>query len=353
MSTSNTKTKKRNSENLMSLIYPEDRVIVVSPALAAKIGFDNAAVMQQLHYWLNRATKKHDGKNWVYKTYEGWSEQDFTFWKADKIKYIFTKLRAQGLVLAKQIADNKHDRTNFYTIDYAKIFALFGFNFNGKKPESNLADFFWRPVSDAPDNFILIDGLKNPSSKINLSPDVKENKQEITPQSTTDINNINKKTPISDNFEPDADHLQMMRELGVDPVKEIEFFVCRKKSTGETSACWKSSFTYWLNKAVSMGRIKKPIKTPPIKPQPAVNDFNDDLPPVFRDQADKPAKGVKKDYKTSVTFNGLWFEPLPSMTVLQTYNFVESNHRVGEMSDETYTRLFKELTDHGSYPKQA
>lgn len=338
--------KKSKGMNLMSQFVDNDNLLIVSPVLSKAIGVKEAMVLNQLHYWLDKGKKVYKGKVWVYKTYENWAKQDFTFWKAEQVKYIFTKLRKLGLVLVEKLADNRYNRVNYYSINYEKLASLF--KSASKKFDTDLSAFFWNPVINATDNFILINEIKNNPSIRDVLSDVKENKTETK----QDTNHINNKTAISDNFEPDTEQLTKMAELGIDPAKEVEFFVSRKKSTGETSACWKSSFTYWLNKAVSMGRVKTPAKTLPNAPQHAVNDFDDDLPPAFRAANESPDSSVKKDPSTTVMFNGRWFEPLPNMTAAETYKYVGKRRRGCESLDETYLKLLGEFND-GRYLEQA
>lgn len=54
-----------------------------------------------------------------------------------------------------------------------------------------------------------------------------------------------------------------------------------------------------------------------------------------------PAK--KLDPSKTVMLNGLAFEPLPNMTVQQTYQFVQKHKLAYEMSDEAYKRIKQEI----------
>jgi hypothetical protein len=57
---------------MMGALLIDGTPMVYQPALAAAIGLPQAVVLQQIHYWTNpqdkRATKHHDGFDWVYKT---------------------------------------------------------------------------------------------------------------------------------------------------------------------------------------------------------------------------------------------------------------------------------------------
>ena len=72
---------------------------------------------------------------------------------------------------------------------------------------------------------------------------------------------------------------------------------------------------------------------------------NNDLPDVFHPSHSKPATQAKPNPKTSVMVNGLWREPLPSMTVAETYEYITQQHMPGEMQDETYDRLLNQMQE--------
>lgn len=63
--------------------------------------------------------------------------------------------------------------------------------------------------------------------------------------------------------------------------------------------------------------------------------------PTSTDTTNTPAK--KLDPNKTVMLNGLAFEPLPNMTVQQTYEFVQKHKLPSEMSDEAYKRIKQEI----------
>ena len=75
------------------------------------------------------------------------------------------------------------------------------------------------------------------------------------------------------------------------------------------------------------------------------SDFDSDLPPVYHPSHAQSTSQAKRDPKTSVMVNGLWKEPLPGMSVPQTYEYLLQKHMPGEMQDETYDRLLNELQE--------
>jgi hypothetical protein len=96
----------------------EEPPLVVSPSLAKALGsVDEAIVLQQVHYWLQRSSHEHDGRKWVYNSAEEWQEQ-FSFWSVKTIRRIFGRLREKGLLLTGNYNQSLLDRTLWYSIDY-------------------------------------------------------------------------------------------------------------------------------------------------------------------------------------------------------------------------------------------
>lgn len=106
----------------MSLLFNKDEVMLVNRQLAALIGLNEAIVLQQLHYWVQRKTGgvEYAGKKWVFNTIEQWRSQ-FPFWSEPTVKRTLQSLKNSGLVLVEKLSEIGRDRTNFYTIDYAKL----------------------------------------------------------------------------------------------------------------------------------------------------------------------------------------------------------------------------------------
>ncbi len=69
----------------------------VLPSLAARVGLNEAIVLQQLHYWLGKSKNVRDDRRWVYNSIEDWREQ-FPFWSGSTIRRTFTSLARQSLI---------------------------------------------------------------------------------------------------------------------------------------------------------------------------------------------------------------------------------------------------------------
>ena len=59
----------------------------------------------------------------------------------------------------------------------------------------------------------------------------------------------------------------------------------------------------------------------------------------------KPKSQAKRDPSVSVVVNGLWREPLPGMSVQQTYDYIAQCQTPGEMQDEAYDRLLNQIQE--------
>jgi len=97
--------------------------MILIPEMADMLGFNDAVILQQLHYWLQIKKKKKDaasfidGHYWVYNTIAEWKEQ-FIYLSECTIKRVFNRLKKKGIVCVKQYNKHKYNNTNFYTINY-------------------------------------------------------------------------------------------------------------------------------------------------------------------------------------------------------------------------------------------
>ena len=98
--------------------------MVFQPKLAKFLGLNEAIILNQIHYWLEK--KKHiiEGRPWVYNTYEDWQEQ-ICFLCVSTIKKGIKKLEGMGIVIASSFNRSKMDKTKWYTIDYEVLQKLY------------------------------------------------------------------------------------------------------------------------------------------------------------------------------------------------------------------------------------
>ena len=104
----------------MGKLLLNEQPLVVLPELACKIGLNEAIILQQLNYWLNKSSRKYDGKKWVYNTYNDWQKQ-FPWWSLSTIKRSLSKLKKMGLISTGNYNQLPQDRTIWYTINFDKI----------------------------------------------------------------------------------------------------------------------------------------------------------------------------------------------------------------------------------------
>lgn len=101
----------------MSRLLLEDEPLVVLPKLATVIGLNEAIILQQLHYWLEKSNNVKDGFGWIYNTYEEWKNQ-FPFWSESTIKRTLKKLQERKIIIVGNYNKLKIDHTKWYRIDY-------------------------------------------------------------------------------------------------------------------------------------------------------------------------------------------------------------------------------------------
>ena len=105
---------------MASKLLIDDYPIQVLPKLAIEIGLNEAIILQQIHYWLNQSNHNHDGKKWIYNTYDDWNKQ-FPFWSVMTIRRTITSLEKQNLILIANYNKAGFDKTRWYSIDYEEV----------------------------------------------------------------------------------------------------------------------------------------------------------------------------------------------------------------------------------------
>ena len=114
------------------LYLMDEHVHSFYPTLAAKIGLNEAIVIQQIHSWIITYTKDpnrfleqhwHDGRWWIWNSYPDWHEK-LPYLSESTIIRTLGNLRETGLVLTGNYNALKIDRTLWYTIDYAAYDSL-------------------------------------------------------------------------------------------------------------------------------------------------------------------------------------------------------------------------------------
>lgn len=106
----------------MSNLLLNERPLVVLPSLAKELGsLDEAVILQQIHYWLQRSTNVEEGKRWVYNSMEKWMQQFPWIKSRTTLTRYFNKLEAKRLLITGNFNKAGFDKTKWYTIDYSAL----------------------------------------------------------------------------------------------------------------------------------------------------------------------------------------------------------------------------------------
>ena len=109
----------------MSNIFYNIEPKVINTELACLIGLNEAIVLQQLHYWLEKnkqtATNFNDGRFWTYGTIQEYRDRDFRFWSFNTVKRTLSRLVEQGFLIKGNYNKMKLDQTTWYSIDYVAL----------------------------------------------------------------------------------------------------------------------------------------------------------------------------------------------------------------------------------------
>lgn len=100
----------------------DSRPLIVIPELAELLGdVDQAIILQQIHYWLQKSSNKIDGHVWVYNSMTEWQKQ-FPWIKSRKsLANKFKKLEDRGLLITGNYNQAGFDKTKWYSIDYSTL----------------------------------------------------------------------------------------------------------------------------------------------------------------------------------------------------------------------------------------
>jgi hypothetical protein len=97
--------------------------LVISPNLAKIIGLNEAIVLQQLYYWLQKNPKIKDDQAWVYNSITDWQQQ-FCFFGINTIRRVLDKLIRDGVVIKSEFNKTSFDKISWYSINYEALNAI-------------------------------------------------------------------------------------------------------------------------------------------------------------------------------------------------------------------------------------
>jgi|GEM_PF-1083965 len=133
--------------------------IYVLPSLAKIFGFNEAAVIQEIHFWLNPNVGPHfspyfqDGRYWVPDIFEH-LYQKFIFWDEDTIAYICASFEQSGILMKLEVENSSTNSgpITYHTLNYEVLREK-----SGLKPVPasfsiddilGVSDLDWDPILD-------------------------------------------------------------------------------------------------------------------------------------------------------------------------------------------------------------
>lgn len=119
------------SEKRTSSLLIDEQPLQVIPTLAAKLGINQAILLQQINYWIKIAEKSEDSRKykrekwWTYNTYSDWQKQ-MPWLSESGIRKLVKQLRDDNLIAVVKYNKQGQDHTYWYTINYDAVETLSG-----------------------------------------------------------------------------------------------------------------------------------------------------------------------------------------------------------------------------------
>ncbi|WP_069997784.1 hypothetical protein [Cellulosilyticum sp. I15G10I2] len=171
--------------------------IVIDRCLAELVGLNDAIVLQQIHYWLEKNQENgvnfKDGRYWTYNPISRWQES-IPFLSDNAVRRALEGLRKKGLLIVGNYNKSRVDRTLWYSIDYIALDALMDTK-NDDKPVQQEVEIMY----DAPNAFDENDKCKHEET-------TNANDEIATPIPKKNIPSNNKPS----NNKPNNKHIEQM-----------------------------------------------------------------------------------------------------------------------------------------------
>jgi len=166
--------------SLSSQVLNQSALRVVDATLATTFGLNEATFLDRLKFWLDKGYGiLHEGKRWIYNTYEQWAEKELPWLSRDQFKRIVKKLRDLGVLLVKRLRSHRWHQVNYYTID-----------------EEALTRFMIAP--DASGDFAPINQAQAPDNLYTVQTSVKTECEQETIEKNNAKEQINSKQKMID-----------------------------------------------------------------------------------------------------------------------------------------------------------
>jgi hypothetical protein len=179
----------------MSTLLINEPPLMVLPTLAKEVGLNEAIIIQQLHYWLNKSGKTIEGRKWIYNTFEQWQEQ-FPFWSMSTLKRTFKSLETKKILIADNYNQKGFDKTKWYTIDYEVLEGM-----NQRECQNDTMESVNMNQRECQND--TLDG-------VNMTLPIPENTQRITTEITTENTTPSSHKKI---YDEQSDHYQLALKL--------------------------------------------------------------------------------------------------------------------------------------------
>lgn len=231
---------------MRSSLLLNERPLVVLPSLAEALGsVDEAIILQQLNYWLQKSTKVHDGKRWVYNTLDAWMAQFPWIKSKTTLKKHLNRLAKLGLVLKGNYNKAGFDRTAWYSIDYQQL-ELFAAEFEAKKAGDAGSSMGQKMAHAEPENGSC-KGQKMAHAEARNCPTNTIDYTESTPETTTE-NNMSAKPDESIPFKEIIEYLNQKTDNSYKPSAEgHKKFIRARWHEGNTLEDFKTVIDYKAN----------------------------------------------------------------------------------------------------------
>ena len=223
----------KEARNLRQYLY-DTPPRVFNPDLAVALGLNEAIVLQQIHYWLQRSTHSRSGRKWAYNTYQEWQQKDFPFWSVATVRRTISRLEQLKIVLSQDHNKLRTDRTKWYSIDYEALDEYLQGTDQNEQMGSTQNDL--TIVSKRADHL-----LKLSSSVPNRSTKTTTNNYDAI------LNSFKKYCPqLPQPREVTETRKRMIEEIKVDVDELFQIAGQSRFLNGENEWCWKASFDWLL-----------------------------------------------------------------------------------------------------------
>jgi DNA-binding Lrp family transcriptional regulator len=201
-----------HSKNKKRTLLHDEKSVVIQPEIVRRLGnLADAAVLQQLNYWMPHAKVEYEGRWWVFKSYENWSTEIGI--SEHQVRRAMDRLVEAGVVSVC----NPRGRTNHYAINYDHVL-LDG----ADSPDTYLA-----PVPDdvapMPDDLAPVPAYKEvkestkKKSSLAASPQDKPAKRDELFEAVAEATGIDWKNLTSSGRGPLNKAVKELRDIGVTP----------------------------------------------------------------------------------------------------------------------------------------